>query len=812
MDKKILVIVESPGKITKISKILGSKYIVKACMGIFRDLDPKKMSIDFDNNFEPEYIITKPDVVRNLKSISKNVSEILLATDNDIEGHGMAQALLDVLKPKKYSRVLFNEISKKAVLAGIKNGTDIDQNQVSAQKTRRVFDRLFGYMLSPIVTKQTGGKSAGRVQSAAVRIIIDKENEIINFMENNSDLSSFRISGKISGLKVGLYSLTENPNSESPHKGKLTSIKLSVGSNPNKLATDFLRLCLKSKFIVHAVFDKPATRSPPAPFTTSTLQQEANRKHGMSIDVTMKVAQKLYEGGYITYMRTDSVEISEDGHKEIQKVIEKEFGTNYYKKNTFRNKNKSAQLAHECIRPVHPELLDLESETHGVDDSQIKLYKLIWQRTIASQMQPAQLNITTIQINISKYNTLSPFYYFQSQIEKVVFLGFMKVYTESVDDEVETDTMANFKGTIPKVGSVLIMESIIAKQEYMRPPIRFTQASLVKKLEELGIGRPATYVNSIKTILDRGYVETGNVPGIKKDITILQIKSKDNKHVMEIDESQTEILLGKEMKKILPTELGKLVTTYLLQNFSMLLDYKFTAKMEADMDEVANGNKVWQKVVKKFYDKLNPLVEQFKSEPNLRSSSAKVLGLDSDNNEIATVITKNGPAIVRTIGKKAYYANIPKGIKIDDIDLGTAISLLNDAVRVLGTYENADVTIRKSKAGTHYISYGAKKYCPIPPDTDINSIKLKSAIKLIKISESNVIAEFNIKGSVATVLKGKGTYPPYIQVVKGKTKKFYSIPKSIDSADLTEKKVLEIISIPKKKNPTKKVPMKKVKK
>lgn len=319
MDKKILVIVESPGKIAKISKILGSKYIVKACMGIFRDLDPKKMSIDFDNNFEPEYIITKPDVVRNLKSISKNVSEVLLATDNDIEGHGMAQALLDVLKPKKYSRVLFNEISKKAVLAGIKNGTDIDQNQVSAQKTRRIFDRLFGYMLSPIVTKQTGGKSAGRVQSAAVRIIIDKENEIINFMENNSDLSSFRISGKISGLKVGLYSLIGNPNSESPHKGKLTSIKLSTESNPNKLATDFLRLCLKSKFIVHAVFDKPATRSPPAPFTTSTLQQEANRKHGMSIDVTMKVAQKLYEGGYITYMRTDSVEISEDGHKEIQK-------------------------------------------------------------------------------------------------------------------------------------------------------------------------------------------------------------------------------------------------------------------------------------------------------------------------------------------------------------------------------------------------------------------------------------------------------------------------------------------------------------
>ena len=802
MEKKILVIVESPGKTSKIAGFLGSKYVVKACVGIFRDLDPSKMAIDFDNNFEPEYIITKPDVVKNLKSAFKSASEIYLATDNDTEGHGMAQALLDTLKPKKYLRVLFNEITKKAILAGIKTGGDVDQNQVSAQKTRRIIDRLVGYMVSPIVMNKTGGKSAGRVQSAAVRIIVDKETEIENFLEKNSDSSSFKVTGKISGLKVSLYSLESNPETDDGYKGKLTAIKLSEDPDPSSSAKKFLKLCLKSKFVVHAVFDRPATRSPPAPFTTSTLQQEANRKHGIPIDRTMQIAQKLYEGGFITYMRTDSIEISADAHIEIKKVIEGEFGAEFYKLNTFKNKNKSAQLAHECIRPVHPELISLDSDDINIDDeSQIKLYKLIWQRTIASQMQPAQLNITTIQIDISKYSNLTPFYYFQSQIEKIVFLGFMKVYTESSDDELETETMSDFKGKIPKPNSTLIMEEIIARQEYMRPPIRFTQASLVKKLEEMGIGRPATYVNTIKTILDRSYVEIGNIAGIKKSQVLLKIRSEDGAHVMEIDESNIDILLGKELKKIIPTNLGKTVTAYLLENFTMLLDYKFTAKMEHNMDEVANGNKVWQSVVKKFYDRLIPLVEQNKGGPSLYSGSARQLGVDSDENEIVTVNTKNGPCVARIIDKKTYYASISKTDKIDKISLETAIKLLDDSAKVLGSYENDDVVIRKSKAGIQYISYGKKQYCPIPPDTDIPKLKLKHAIKLITEFkdrvDSNVIAKFEIKGTTATVLKGKGTYPPYIQAIKGKIKKNYPVPKSIDPNTLTEAQVAEIISVKK---------------
>jgi DNA topoisomerase-1 len=820
MSKKILVIVESPGKTSKIAGFLGSGYMVKACVGIFRDLDPKSMSIDFDNNFEPQYIITKPDVVKNLKSAMKSASEVYLATDNDTEGHGMAQALLDVLKPKKYSRILFNEITKKAIKEGIKNGGQIDQNQVAAQKTRRIMDRLFGYMVSPIVNKKVGGKSAGRVQSATVRLVIDKENEINDFMEKNSDSSSFKVTGMIGELKVSLCGLETDPDIDDPYKGKPTHIKLykepsrgnlmklpsedSLRREPNttKLINTFLRLCLKSDFVVHSITEKPATRSPPAPFTTSTLQQEANRKHSVPIDVTMRVAQKLYEGGYITYMRTDSVEISDGAHADIKKVIEEQFGTEYYCKHTFPNKNKSAQLAHECIRPVHLDLLELDPEEID-DELQIKLYKLIWNRTIASQMAPAKLNITIVQIDISKYENQSPFYYFQSQIEKIVFLGFMKVYTESVDDEVETDTTSNFKGKIPKVGSKLIMEEIVAKQEYLRPPIRFTQASLVKKLEEMGIGRPATYVNTIKTILDRSYVEVGNIPGIKKDITILKIHSENKVHVMEIDEVKSSILLGKETKKIIPTNLGKTVNTYLLENFTMLLDYQFTAKMEADMDAIAEGTKIWQNVVKKFYAKLNPLVEKVDMGPSLYASSARSLGLDSGRNEIVAVTTRNGPAVARTIGKKTYYANIPESEKIEEIDLETAIHLLDDSVKILGTYEGADLSIRKGKSGTYYISYGKKQYCPIPEEVDSTKLKLKHAIKLIDLnkekSTNNVINRFEIKGATAILLKGKDTYPPYIQVIKGGVKKNYAIHRALKPEILTKDDVTKIISASKTK-------------
>lgn len=825
-DGKILVIVESPGKTAKIAKFLGSNYIVKACVGIFRDLDPHpksgSMSIDFDNNFEPQYVITKPDVVRNLKSAYKSASEVYLATDNDIEGHGMAQALVDVLKPKKYSRIIFNEITKKAILEGIKNKGKIDQNNVDAQKTRRVVDRLFGYgQVTKIVNKKTGGKSTGRVQSSTLRLIVEKENEIVNFLKNNSDSSSFRISGKISGLKVGLYSLETDPETENPYKGKITPIKLSNSKDQNKYANEFLNTCLKSKFIVHSVTKKPAIRSPPAPFTTSTLQQEAHRKHGLALDLTMKVAQKLYEGGYITYMRTDSIEISEDGHKEIKKVIEKEYGEKYYRKTTFKNKNKSAQLAHECVRPVHPELLDLDDEID--DDLQIKLYKLIWRRTIASQMQPAKLDVTTIQIDISKYSGRSPFYYFQSQIEKITFKGFMKVYSESVDDAVEEETMTNFDGDIPEVGDKLTMEEIIAKQEYLRPPCRFSEASLIKKLTELGIGRPSTYAQLIKTLFERLYAETGNVPGIKKNIIILNIGSilspsvkplsglKIKEKKSDIVETKLDILLGKETKKLIPTELGKSVIEYMSENFAELIDYDFTAKLELNMDKVASGDKVWHKVVKRFYDKMNALVEKVGPiTQSIYAESSNKLGTDSDGNDIIVTNTKNGPTIIKIIDGKQYYANLPNKTKLEKIDLETAIEIFNSTTIILGEYKKSDVVIRKSKAGVHYISYGDKQYCPIPKDVEYNKIKLKKAITLIENYKenmsSNIISEFDVNGGKALVLKGKGTFPPYIQFTpKNGVKTNYPVHKSIKVDTLTKKKVTEIISTKYKKPSIKKV-------
>jgi len=815
-SEQILVIVESPGKISKISKYLGSKYIVKACVGIFRDLDPTKMSVDFDNGFEPEYIITKPDVVRNLRSALKGVSTIYLATDNDVEGHGMAQALYEVLRPKKYKRILFNEISKKAILAGIKNATDLDPNQSAAQKTRRVIDRLFGYMVSPIVMNQVGGRSAGRVQSAALRIVVDKEIAIKNFTEKNAESSSFKVGGKISGLKIGLcgFDTTEvnmKKIGKAAYKGKSQTIPLG-STDQNKYATAFLKNCLKSKFTVHSVEEKPGSRSPTAPFTTSTLQQEANRKHGLNIDLTMKIAQKLYEDGWITYMRTDSVMISEDAHAEIKEVIEKDFGKKYYKRTDYKNKNSSAQLAHECVRPVHPNIPDIETEGNN-DPLHIKLYKLIWKRTIASQMQPAKLAITTIQIDISKYVEDVPkiFYYVQSQIDKVVFKGFMKVYVESTDDEEEVAQTDLTDTKIPAVGDVLIMEEITAKQDFLRPPVRYTQASLVKKLEESGIGRPATYVNTIKTIIDRSYIEVGNVAGVKKDIVTLSIRSESKKHVMSIDEAKSSIQIGKETKKLIPTSLGQTVTEYLVENFPTILDYDFTAKMETDMDAVADGSKVWNSVVKKFYDRLNPIVQSIgTSGPSVYTKSARELGEDSDGNKVVALKTKEGYAVARVIGKQSYYANIPKE-KLKTIKLKEAVAYLNDAVRILGSYEKADVSIRKSKAGAYYISYGKKQYCPIDAEVDHTKLKLKHAIKLIDTYKTqrneNVIAEFSLtegkNTNKAVVLKGKGTYPPYIQVTRGKIKTNYSIYPGVDPTKLTEKNIKGIIDAKKNFNKSK---------
>ena len=816
----ILFVIESPGKVAKISGFLGKNYLVKASMGHFRDLDSKSMSIDFDNNFEPIYVITKPDVVKNLKAAMKKCDMVYIATDNDVEGFAIAQSIYDVLRPKKYKRLTFNAITKKAIMTAIENAGTINKDLVNAQKTRRVLDRLYGYLISPVLQRQIGGSlSAGRVQSVATEIVIDRENEIKAFIEKNTDSTFFKVTGHFSGLKSVLYeSMDKDPHTQTTeYKGKPTKILLTDTDKPYSNITTFLEHCLTSKFIVHSVTEKVAHRSPSAPFTTSTLQQEANRKFGMPVDLTMRIAQKLYEAGYITYMRTDSVEISAEAHEEIKDVIIKEFGKKYYQKNVYKNKSANAQEAHEAIRPVHADLQSLDTELgeSAEEVNQIKLYRLIWQRTIASQMKPADINVTTIQITISKYldkkinsisklNSISkPYYYFTSQLEKIIFLGFMKVYVESVDDtnDDENDTVKDFDGKIPKVGDVLEMTDIIAKQEFLRPPCRYTEASLVKKLEGLGIGRPSTFVNTIKTIKDRGYVEIGNVAGIKKDIMTFSIDGKPDKKTKPhthtgISEKKSTILIGKENKKMLPTGLGITVNDFLMIHFAEMMDYKFTANMEKELDDIATGDKVWHKVIAKFYNKLNPIIEELKKTPGIVKMADRLLGKDANGYEIYVTKNKFGTAVKKMIDNKPYCEKIEPD-QLETIKLTEAIKLLRYPI-VLGKLGQDNIYVRKGKNNL-YLQHGQETYSMDAEKYD-DTITLDEAIKLIQEKKADNIAEFDIvegkKKIKAIVLKGK--YGPYILAKREKSKQCYKIPYGVDPTDLTVKQVKEIISQKKK--------------
>ena len=843
----ILCICESPGKIKEMSKYLGKNVIVKASMGIFRDLNPKEMSIDFDNNFKPIYVITNADVVRNLKAAMRNIDMVYIASDKDLAGEKIAQDIYDVLKPKQYKRLIFTSITRDAIMDAIKNAGKINKNTVAAEKTRRVLDRLYGYLISPILSNHIGGRlSAGRVQSVAAELVVDKENEIKKFIEKNSDSTFFKVSGSFSGIKMTLCESTDKKpwQLEDAYSGKTARIVLLDTDSPHDKAIVFLKRCIKSSFLVHDITDKEATRSATAPFMTSTLQEEANRKFGMPVDLTMRTAQKLYEAGAITYMRTDSIEISAQGHKDIKKVIELTYGAEYYQRNHYKNKSTTAQEAHEAIRPTYPDRLTVENEIN--DPNQIKLYKLIWQRTIASQMKPAKINITTIQVNISQYIEFkySPFYFFQSHIEKIIFPGFMKVYVESKDDEDKVDdnneianaidnnaidnnaiSNNNFAGKIPKVGSAIIMEEIIVKQEYLRPPPRYSEASLIKKLKILEIGRPATTVNIIKTIKEREYVKIDNIPGTKKKISILSIKSKNGKPIKTIFEDSTSILIGKEMKKLIPTELGKNVNDFLVEHFAEMMDYNFTAKIEKELDAVENGDKIWHNVVKKFHDKLNPIVIELSKTCSIQTKdSGTSLGTDKKGSEIFSIKTKYGPAVRKKVGDKFVYSKIVEPLTLETIKLADAIKLLAYP-KVLGKYKSIEVKLHKGKYG-FYLSYNGSNYSfsnnisnndvddddddvddvddnkvnnnnnNNNRDTDYSKISLEDAIDVINNKKTNTIAEFDIKNgkktTKATVLNGQ--YGAYISVLRGKKKVNYPVPRHMDPKKLTEKIVQNLIS------------------
>ena len=794
-----LVVVESSGKINKLQSILGKGYIVLASAGIFQDLDPNTMSIDIDNNFEPQYIITKPEIVTKLKAAMKKTSMLYIASDADREGEGIGMSIKDVLKPKQYKRITFKSVTKKTVLESIKQASDIDYDMVNAQKGRRVLDRLFGYLISPVLRKQIGGKSsAGRVQSPCVKLVVEKEDEIINFLEKNSNSSFYRVKGIFSAesdLKSTLYALPKIPDLKKPYTGKIAQIALvddMDASNQNVIT--FLNACLKSSFTVHDVIAKMTTRSPSPPFTTSTLQQESFRKFGMSIENTMKNAQKLYEAGYITYMRTDSVEIPKETMPELKKVVIEQYGEDYYQEHIYKNKDQNAQEAHSAILPTKPELIDLAEKIS--DEFQIKLYKLIWQRTIASQMKHAKINVTTIQINISKIidTKKTPFYYFQSQIDKVIFRGFMKVYVESVDDAEDQDTMTDFAGIIPTKGDVVVMKLIDAKQEYLRPPPRYTEASLVKKMEKLGIGRPATYAPSVKNIVEKEYITTGDNPGVKKNIYTYSIKSKKGKHVMDIDEVESTILIGKEKKRLIPTPVGRSIHEFMMQHFSEFIEYEFTAKMETDLDKIAKGKKVWQDVVNEFYQKIQPVVTELSKLKSIARANERILGNDKSGVEIFASKSKNGPYVAKKIDGKLVYANIDSPLELETIRLRDAIKLFeqkSEYPKLLGSFEDNDVLLKKGKTN-FYIAHRSKTYS-LP--VDVSDITLKDAITLITEKKSNVLAEFVVKGGTATVLNGRNGLP-YISFLKGKTRTFYPIPKYVVIEDLNKKLISELMVKP----------------
>jgi DNA topoisomerase-1 len=777
---KILIVVESPGKIKKIQSYLGDGYIVAASFGHIRDLVKSKDSIDVNNNFKPKYQILpdKQKVVNDLKTKQTKCSDVLIASDEDREGEFIGDSIAYVLQLKNPKRMVFHEITKPAILKAVKNHRSIDTNLVHAQQARRFLDRLTGFELSPILTKKLNAFStAGRVQSVVVKLIVERENSIKNFSsELDYYLSgNFNIDNKI--FKTKGYVMKKY---QQPLEGTLYTTK-------NK--SDIQKVMDKmkgSKFYFYHTFMKTSKANPPPPFTTSSLQQEASIRLGFPIKATMDYAQKLYEGGYITYMRTDSVTLSEDCLSQCSKYIKSNFGEKYYQYRQYENKSKNAQEAHEAIRPT-----DMNKE--GPEDERLlRLYNLIWNRTIASQMKPAEYDITYVQI-ISKENIKVNNEYFEGTIKKVKFDGYLVVYNDSEEDEEKNDTIK-----LPPLNTQLTYESIIGHQETSKPKGRFQEANLVKKLESLSIGRPSTYASIISKIQERGYVEKKNMEGTKIKLNSLILK--DN----EIKESNKESKIGAEKNKLVPTENGIKVVEFLEGNFTKLMNYEFTALMEEALDDIANGKKNWINVLREFYNEFHPIVEKLMIDIKMEPTDyGRLLGQHPDRGlNIYATTTSKGNAVKmieytktgKSI-KNTYYASIDK--PIDEITLEEAIELLRYPC-VIGQYEEKDIVVCKGPYGL-YIKYNEKNY----PWKQMIDPTIDEAIYIISEKNKDILKKVGNKYEIRD-----GPYGPYILVpAKGKNgkAKFVSVPKDVDLNGLTEQNIEDIIKegLEKKANMTK---------
>ncbi len=761
-----LLIVESPAKAKTIEKILGKDFVVRSSYGHIRDLPKNRIGIDLEGDFSPVYEISedKKAVVSELKKMAKK-AEVWLATDEDREGEAISWHLSEVLglNPDTTKRIVFNEITEKAIKKAVENPRTIDMNLVNAQQARRALDRIVGFELSPILWKKLGNRnlSAGRVQSVAVRLIVEREREIQNF----DSTSSYRVTAVFKAEST-------------PFKAELNT--RFVTEEP---VQDFLNHCANAHFTVGDIQVKPATKGPAAPFTTSTLQQEASRKLGFGVSRTMSVAQKLYESGLITYMRTDSTVLSVQALNEAEAYIRNTFGDDYSRRTQYKTKNASAQEAHEAIRPTN---FNTES-IQGKRDEQ-RLYDLIWKRAIASQMSLAKLEKTSVRIDISDRSEV-----FNAKGEVVKFPGFLKVYLESTDEEEEFED----SGMLPKMtlSQNLMYNEVEARQRFSQPPARYSEASLVKRMEELGIGRPSTYAPTISTIINRGYVRKETREGEKRGVVVLTLKVPSS----EIKRKTVQESAGSLKGKLLPTDIGILVNDYLTEHFGRVLEYSFTANIEKEFDRIADKKVDWVKVMNDFYKPFHKEVKQSEEEDG-RSFGQRVLGTDPNSGKpVIARIGRYGPMIqIGTVEdeEKPRFASLLETQSIHSISLEEALELFK-LPRIVGTFEGKQIKANIGRFGP-YVQLD-KLFVSLKEDSPF-TVDEATAIRLIlEKREADAKKTIQVFESGIQVLNGR--YGPYIK--KGKNN--YKIPKGMDPETLSEEDCIKIIEeTPEKKKKAKK--------
>ena len=771
---KNLVIVESPTKAKTIEGFLGKEYTVKASQGHVRDLNKNTLSVDIDNNFEPEYEIPddKKALVAELRKLSKAADTVWLASDEDREGESISWHLYEVLdlKKKDTKRIVFHEITKSAITNAIENPRNINMGLVNAQQARRVLDRLVGYELSPLLWKKVKpALSAGRVQSVAVRLIVEREEEIKNFVQG----SAYRVTAQFTFTKDGQE---YNLSAELPHRFE------------NEEETrKFLESCINADYKVDNIEKKPAVRYPAPPFTTSTLQQEAARKLGFSVANTMRIAQQLYESGKITYMRTDSVNLSSLALGMAKKEITENYGAEYVKTRQYHTKSKGAQEAHEAIRPTY---LDQHS-IKGTSDER-RLYELIWKRTIASQMADAQVERTNVNISVSTNDKQ-----FVATGEAILFDGFLKVYRESYDDAPSEEDAAILPPI--EVGIVLDMDKMEAQQRYTRPPFRYNEASLVKKMEELGIGRPSTYAPTISTIQKREYVSKGDVKGVSQEYQIITLKNN------KISEKKGKETIGSEKGKLMPTDIGVLVNKFLLQYFESIIDYNFTANVEKEFDQIEEGQREWNAMIRDFYQGFHNQVVST-TENSGKFSGEKLLGVDpATGKNVYVKVGRFGP--VAQIGdteseEKPRFAGLKKDMSIESVTLEEVLKLF-DFPRILGEFEGKEITVAVGRFGP-YIRHDNKFYSLAKTDNPA-LVEYDRAVEIINEKRQkdldNIILTFDQDPDMRVL---NGRFGPYIAYKKSN----YKIPKGTEPSSLTYEQCMAIVEDP-KNAPKKKATMKK---